>query len=277
MMTISIRAAAAGVLVCAGVAPAAAQTPATARMTAEQKQSRYQIGVMERVLEGAVEHGVTNIRDRLQTIGPTELLISDNAKARGFRLDGYGVFFDIVVPSFDTNIIWATRTLDQNDLGLDSALKALHAHVQADGRSEPAAGAPAGRAAGRARRRQPRQASATGARNATGAVSAEKAEPEADTAQPADPILSDPDEAYRKEVVTAVMDAMLEHSSALAIGPAEWLTVAARRNEERPRLAPADTDTRTIVIRLKGSDLNAFLARQISKEEALQRFEVRVF
>ncbi len=230
---------------------------------------------MERVLEGAVEHGVTNIRDRLQTIGPTELLISDNAKARGFRLDGYGVFFDIVVPSFDTNIVWATRTLDQNDLGLDSALKALQAHIQADGdpslqqalRRVELQVAPAAQA---------RPASVAGARNATGAASVEKADPEA-MAQAADPILNDPDEAYRKEVVTAVMDAMLEHSSALAISPAEWLTVAARRNEERPRLAPADTDTRTIVIRLKGSDLNAFLARQISKDEALQRFEVRVF
>jgi hypothetical protein len=276
MITTAIRVAAAGVLVSAGLAPAAAQTPASARTTAEQKQSRYQIGVMERVLEGAVEHGVTNIRDRLQTIGPTELLISDNAKARGFRLDGYGVFFDIVVPSFDTSIIWATRTLDQNDLGLDSALKALQAYVQAAGdpslqqalRRVELQVAPAA---------QPRLASGAVARNATAAATAEKAEPGPDTAQPADPILSDPDEAYRKEVVTAVMDAMLEHSSALAIGPAEWLTVAARRNEERPRLAPADTDTRTIVIRLKGSDLNAFLARQISKEEALQRFEVRVF
>jgi len=53
--------------------------------------------------------------------------------------------------------------------------------------------------------------------------------------------------------------------------------VAARRNDERPRLAPADTDARTFVIRLKGADLAAFLARQISKEEAVKRFEVRVF
>jgi hypothetical protein len=268
--------AAAGFLVCAGIAPAGAQAPSTSRLTAEQKDSRYQIGVLERVLEGAVEHGVTNIRDRLQTIGPTELLISENATARGFRLDGYGVFFDVVVPSFNTNIIWATRTLDQNDLGLDSALKALQAHIQA-------AGDPSLQQALRrvelqvAPAVQPRPAPAATARNAAGAVAVEKSGPESATAQPVDPILSDPDEAYRKEVVTAVMDAMLEHSSALAIGPAEWLTVAARRNEERPRLAPADTDTRTIVIRLKGSDLNAFLARQISKDEALQRFEVRVF
>src|SRR5881394_3614533 len=93
----------------------------------KQKQARYEIAQMERVLEGAVEHGVANIRDRLQALGPTELLISDNARARGFRLDGYGVFFDVVVPPFytETTLTWSLRTLDQNDLGLDSALKEL--------------------------------------------------------------------------------------------------------------------------------------------------------
>jgi hypothetical protein len=275
--------AAAGLVVCAGLAPAAAQSPSAARLTAEQKQSRYQIGVMERVLEGAVEHGVTNIRDRLQTIGPTELLISENAKARGFRLDGYGVFFDITVPWFDTTTIWATRTLDQNDLGLDSALKALEAHIQA-------AGDPSLQQALRrleiqvAPVAQARVPSVAGSRNAVGtAASVDLPDPPPASAAPtgdspvADPILTDPDEAYRKEVITSVMDVMLDHSSALGIGPSEWLTIAARRNEERPRLAPADSDSRTIIIRLKGSALNAFLARQISKDEARQRFEVRVF
>jgi hypothetical protein len=285
MNTKAIWTVTAGLVVSAGLGSAAAQAPAAAaRTTAEQKQSRYQVGVMERVLEGAVEHGVTNIRDRLQTIGPTELLISDNARARGFRLDGYGVFFDVVVPSFDTTSIWATRTLDQNDLGLESALKTLQAHMQAT--NDPSLQ--------QALRRlelqvtpvvAPRVSLLTGSRNATGAAAtavdtaeAPPLPPAVVPAQsPADPIFADPDEAYRKEVLSAVMDAMLDHSSALGIGPSEWLTVAARRNEERPRLAPADTDTRTIVIRLKGSDLNAFLARQISKDEALQRFEVRVF
>ena len=101
-----------------------------ARAADDTKQSRYQIGQMERVLEGAVEHGVSNIRDRLQAVGPTELLISDNARARGFRLDGYGVFFDVVVPSLDTTVLWSIRTLDQNDLGLESALKALQTHIR---------------------------------------------------------------------------------------------------------------------------------------------------
>src|SRR5262245_66570645 len=94
---------------------------------------RYQIGQMERVLEGAVEHGVTVTRDRLQAVAqvPADMLVSDNAHARGFRLDGYGIFFDVVVPSFETTLTWTLRTLDQNDLGLDSALRALQSHGKA--------------------------------------------------------------------------------------------------------------------------------------------------
>src|SRR5580704_18983870 len=113
--------------------PASAQTLA-ARVATEQKQSRYQIGVMERVLEGAVEHGVTMTRDRVQALLPAEMqFISENAVVRGFRLEGYGAFFDVVAPSFEGTLPWIVRTLDQNDLGLDSALKSLKAYVEAGG------------------------------------------------------------------------------------------------------------------------------------------------
>src|SRR4051794_35036688 len=112
-------------------APAAAQQ-APSRAAAEQ---RYQIGQMERVLEGAVEHGLTITRDRVQALAqvPADLLVSENAHARGFRLEGYGIFFDVMVPSFETTMTWSLRTLDQNDLGLDSALRTLHSHVKGEG------------------------------------------------------------------------------------------------------------------------------------------------
>jgi hypothetical protein len=95
--------------------------------------------------------------------------------------------------------------------------------------------------------------------------------------QAADSILANPNDVYRTEVTQALKEALLDHSSSLEIEPSEWLTLAARRNDDRPRLAPADTDAQTFFIRLKGSDLAAFLARQITREEALQRIEVRVF
>ncbi len=217
---------------------------------------------MERLLEGAVEHGVANIRDRLQAIGPTQLLVNDNARARGFRLDGYGVFFDVVVPSLDTTVLWSIRTLDQNLLGFQSALRELEAHIKESGdvNLEQAL-----------RRIELQVDPLLVARSATSAT------PAVPVAPPADPIFADPNEAYRAEVTRALMESLLDHSSSLGVEPSEWLTIAARRNEERPRLAPADTDAQTFFIRLRGSDLAAFLARQITREEALKRIDVRLF
>ena len=89
--------------------------------------------------------------------------------------------------------------------------------------------------------------------------------------------MTDPNEAYRTEVLQALKDAMLAHSSSLGIGTTEWLVIAAKGNDDRPRLAPADAGSSTRMIRLRGSDLGEFLAGRITHEEALQRIEVRVF
>ena len=257
--------------------PVTPGTPGPARAAADTKQSRYQIGQMERVLEGAVEHGVSNIRDRLEAVGPTELLISDDARARGFRLEGYGVFFDVVVPSLDTTVLWSIRALDQNDLGLESALRALQTHIRnaGDVNLEQALRRIELQMNPLLLARAAAPAAPSTARNASGSLSASSVGQPAQ--KPVDPIFSNPDEAYRTEVTRALMDALLDHSGSLAVAPGEWLTIAARRNDERPRLAPADTDARSVIIRLRGSDLAAFLARQISREEALKRVDVRVF
>ena len=131
-----------------------AQTAAAAN-AAEQKQSRYQIGQMERVLEGAVEHGVTNIRDRLQALGPTEMLITDNARARGFRLDGYGVFFDVVAPSFDTTVLWSIRDARPERSRARQRAEGPRVARQGCGRRQPRAGAQAYRAADEPRAAHP--------------------------------------------------------------------------------------------------------------------------
>src|SRR5215510_2209538 len=110
-------------------AAAGAQQVALDQMR-QLKESRYQIGQIERLLEGAVEHGATVIRDRLLAIMPADMLLTENARARGFRLDGYGVFFDVEVPSLEGTLPWSYRTLDQNDLGVDNALQTLRAFIQ---------------------------------------------------------------------------------------------------------------------------------------------------
>jgi len=277
---VSVKVLGATIVGCLAAAAASAQPAppaASARAEAEARQQRYQIGMLERVLEGAVEHGVTLTRDRLQALAQStpDLMMSDNAHAHGFRLEGYGVFFDVSVPSFEASW-WALRMLDQNDLGVDSALKELSALVKTSGNvnAEQALkrlelqvtpvtlARSADRSPGDAR-------NATGSAASVGDAAAAKSTP--------DPILSDPNEAYRTEVITALKDAMLDHSSALGIAPNEWLTIATRGNDDRPRLAPADNKSRTRVLRLRGSDLAAYLARQITKEEALARIEVTVF
>jgi hypothetical protein len=269
-----------------GVAlPAAAQRTSQARVEA---QSRYQIGQMERVLEGAVEHGAALTRDRLKALLPQgdTVMTGENARARGFRLDGYGVFFDVMVPPFDTEttLAWSVRTLDQNNLGLDSALKELRTFVKGSGDANleqalkrvelqvtpigpprpPVVEIPDARTV---------VGATADARTVVGATADARIEPSVS----GDPILNDPNEAYRSEVVQALKEAMLDHSSSLGIEPGEWLTVAARGNDDRPRLAPADSEARTRLLRLRGSDLAAYLARQITKSEALQRIEVRAF
>ena len=264
-------------IILAGTVTAAAPAGAQQTPSRAAAEQRYQIGQMERVLEGAGEHGLSVTRDRVQTLAqiPPDMLVSDNARARGFRLDGYGVFFDVVVPSFETTWTFILRTLDQNDLGIESAMRTLQSHVrtekdpdleQALKRLELQLGP-----AVLARSSVP---VAPGARHATGAAAAAA---DGTTPPAADPILADPNEAYRTEVLQALKDAMLAHSSSLGIAPNEWLTIAAKGNDDRPRLAPADSGSSTRTIRLRGSDLAEFLAGRITREEALQRIEVRVF
>jgi len=269
----------AAVLTLGGTAAASAQTTTTTPLTRDQKQWRYDVGVMERVLEGAVEHGADLTRDRLHLAAalPSQMLVTDSARVRGFRLTGYGVFFDVEVPPLDGTIegtlLWTMRTLDQNDLGLQSALNALKSYVdsandpsleQAMRRVElqytPATSVvPAGEPAGT----EPRLATGSAASlSATATI---------------DPPLENPIEAYHAEVMDAIKDAMLEHSGALAVAPDEWLTVAVRRIADGSRLSGAEDDSRTFIARISGAGLRAFRSGTVSKDEALKRIEVRVF
>ena len=214
--------------------------PQTTRRIDPVRESRYQIGVMERVLEDAVEHGFNNWRERWQAVLPAQTMLLDNARVRGYRLDDYGVFFDVDVPSLETTWFSLLRTLDQNGLGLDNALKTVKAHVEASGdanleqalkRIELQVGPPAGFAPA-----PPGPGVLARAGSPALPVAAAASDPAVD------PILNDPEDAYRVEVIHSLSDAMLDHGGPLQIGENEVLTIAARRNEVRPRIAPVDND-----------------------------------
>lgn len=261
-------------------APLAAQAPAAQRPA--QRDQRYQISTMERVLAGAVEHGARVTRDRLQAIVPADMLLSDNARVRGYRLEGYGLFFDVAVPMLEGSLTWSFRTLDQNDLGLESALSALRTLVEKTGDTnfEQALKrielqvAPVSLTASST---ADRAAVVPGARSLTGSAATAPADAPAASTAAADPILDDPEEAYRAEVRGALMDAMLDHGTALRIAPTELLTVAARGGDDQSGLGPLNDDARTIMITVVGSDLTAYLSGRITRDEARQRMTVRVF
>jgi hypothetical protein len=262
---------------------ARAQAIAAPPLTAEQKQSRYEVGVMERVLEGAVEHGASLTRDRLhlEAALPSQMLLAETARVHGFHLAGYGVFFDVEVPPLDGTIdgtlLWTMRTLDQNDLGLQSALNELKAYVesakdpdlqQALKRVELQVGpavsvVPSG------------DASAPDSRLAVGSAASLAAG--AGAGASGDPIPDDPIEAYHTEVMQAIMDVMLNYGGALEIADGEWLTVGVRRSSDGPRLAGRDNDSRTFIARITGAGLRAFRSGTVSKEEAVKRIEMQVF
>jgi hypothetical protein len=255
----------------------------------EQVQTRYNIFVMEGVLERAVAHGADQLRRQVQRLMPDMQLLGGEAQARGFRLDGYGVFFDVSVPGVRQSVAWTFRTMmHENGMAAGAALQQLKAAIermipdagekatlmQAIRRLEVQVGTPMQGGAAPALAGAQRPAG-------RGTVTALEAAPERSemTLTPEEKaLLDDPNAAYEREVITALKDAMLNHSASIRIGPEEWLTVAAHDNEHRNGLVPGDRyDLLTIVLRVKGSDLAAFRADRITQEEARKRVQVSEF
>jgi hypothetical protein len=232
-------------------------------------------------------HGAQMLSRRMQTVMPDMLLLAGAARARGFRLEGYGVFFDVEVPALRRSMAWSFRMLDQSGLGLTSALESLRQHVssvsdqearqdleQALSRLELEVGPVTPRDS----RVAPAGTSSPATPVVASTTSPTPTEPRAAT--PGDErrrLMADPGQAYTSEVKSALVDAMLDHSGSIRIGPGEWLTIAARDNEDR-RFNPSDPyESRTIMLRIQGANLDAFRTGQVSREDARQAVEVREF
>jgi hypothetical protein len=255
-------------------------------------QARFHLFTMEGVLERAVEQGATQLVRQVRRLMPDMLLISGAAEARGFRLDGYGVFFDVEVPVLRRSVAWTLRTMvDDNGMAATTAIQEFKSHLETI--QDPRVKATLQQALKRIELQVgPVQAPnvSPAPRNAVapqrGTVTALDVDPPVPPPAPPSPkltaedeaLLANPSEVYEKEVIGALIDAMLDYSAPIAVGPDEWLTVAARDNEHRDRLMPGDAyDLMTIVLRVKGSDLAAFRADRITREDARKRVEVREF
>jgi hypothetical protein len=201
----------------------------------------------------------------MQTIDPNLVLLTGSARARGFVLDGYGVFFDVEIPGVQQSVAWSVRTL-QRDKDLDRAFRSLQAYIRSV--QDQQAKAQLEQDLQRIQLLAPMAAQgAAQADTRTGGVAA---------ANVNEPVPADPNEEYTNAVKDALISAMLEYSGPMNLQADEWLTIAAR-DSEGPVIPGQLYDAMTIILRVKGSDLAAYKTGQISKEEARKRVDVREF
>lgn len=255
-----------------GVAVVLAGTAVAAQQTDDSHvRARQRIAMMEGTLESAVKIGADNLLRQMKAVVPDPPMLAGAPEVHGFRLDGYGIFFDVGVPMLRLPVTWPLRYMinsDNRDLEVLAAeLKQLI--TQMDVRYQPQFAQAVRRLEARA------QASAIGMPSTITASQVGVAPPvAAATAR----VIDNPAEGYTREVKAALIDAMIENSGPLGLGADEWLTVAARDNVPRDPLAPGDmADFSTIIFRVKSSDLAAFRAGRLTLEEARQKIEVREY
>jgi len=255
----------------------------------EQMRVRFQIAAMEGVLERAVQLGARRLSQQVQAVSPDMLFIAGAARAKGFLLDGYGVFFDVDVPAMRRSVAWSFRQMGRPDGTVETALTSLKRNVAAvpDPRIRREMDEALQRLVRVVAPLGPQQAApAVVAQGNVGAsvqgdVSVAAMSPSQTGTADATPqqaaIIDNPGLAYTNEVKGALVDAMLDYGTPIPISDEQWLTIAARDDHDG-RLGGGDPyDVSTIVLRIKGADLAAFRAGKLTREEALAKVEVREY
>jgi hypothetical protein len=242
-----------------------AMTPAYAQQQqgggdADPIKARQRISMMEGALERAVSNGAESMFRQVRAVMPDPPMLTGVPEARGFRLDGYGVFFDVEVPGLRLPVTWPLRMLyrDSNQRVLDQ-LRAMAVDLDPRQREQFSQ---------LVKSLEPQLQVPVGAPGPGQTL----------TARQSDPVIDDPEARYTQEIKAALIDAMIEYSSPLSIGAEEWLTVAARDNLPRDPLVPSDTsDFSTVTFRIKGTDLAAYRAGHITIDDVRKKVEVREY
>jgi len=250
----------------------------------ESHARRDQMKLLEGVLQNAAGLGAEQVAKKLQALEPGVTALAGQPRARGFVLEGYGVFFDVEVPALLQSVVWSQMVL-QRDTQMGSALEALRQVLQ----TLPAG--PERLRAEQAYRRIEQQVGPMPQRRGRGPQpnevrAADSADPTTVSVTttapvPAVPKLEipadwDPLAEYTRAVQTQLIDAMLNFSHSLNLGPDEWLTVAAHDSHGPMQPGQID-DSSTIVLRVKGSDLAIYAADRTRLDEIRKKVEVRVF
>lgn len=185
--------------------------------SAPQVQARQQIAALEGALENAVRVGTMMLNKQLQASNTDNMvMLAGLTRARGFRLDDYGVVFDVEFPSMRRSMVWSMQKLESANTG--RAVKTVDM-------------APAIR----------------------------------------------PREIYQTEIANALVDAILDYMGSISVGANEWLTVAARESVLDRRFMSGDPNDAaiTVILRIKGSDLQALRDRTLTRDEARTRVDVK--
>ena len=249
-------------LVAAGAASAqpAAALPAT--RASQPAQLRSQISIMEGVLERAVGEGIRGAVSEMPDIfGPW--IWGTPPRARGFKIDGYGVFFDVEVPELPASITWSLQIITRNnDVAVVDELNQLRLMI--GNVSDPKTRADLMRALGRV------ESHVSGA--ALSEPQVRVVNGQIVTAAPAKtPPPPSPDQIYTRAVKKALVNVMLEPSVMMQIAPEDWFTIAACDSQGSGRIGPGEPELMTLYLSIRGRDLAALRAGQITPEEAAKR------
>ena len=236
--------------------------PQSAEARATARHRRDEMGVMEGVLTAAVRLGAAQIARELQAAGPGPSGLIGQPKARGFILEGYGIFFNVEIPTLQTSVVWSMQQLQRDQEAAGQSLDAFRSLVERlpdpEARAPVSGGPQAPRAAGRTRSRSARPT------------------PAPEPAPRTFPRRPRTRHAYTKAVISSCLDAMLEHSKPMNLTADEWLTVALSSTEST---LPSNQlyESTTVVLRVKGSDLADYLAGRITRDQVRAKVEVREF
>lgn len=254
---------------------------------------RRHIYVMEGALAQAVDFGAKELNRQISSAMPGVFMLEGEATARGVHLDGYGVFFDVRVPMMRQSMVWSMRMIqEQNDAAMQANIEELRRSLQ--GVTDQNTRAAIQKAIANFERQsgnvQPRlqqqvngavvtpsaEAIPVGAAAAAGMSNT----PRMAAGGRADNLWAkDPNRAYTEAVTRALVDAMIDYSTPMAIPAEQWLTVAARDDEGRNSLAPQDPleEVVTMIYRIKGSDLQLYRAGKIDRDEVRKRVQISQF
>lgn len=252
-----------GILLAAAIAISVQAAPAGQDADAALQRRRGQIQILEGVLTRAVRSGAEGLARRMQSRNPNVMLFTGQARARGFILDGYGVFFDVEIPALRESVVWSMLALER-DVTITNAIESLRRAL---------AGMPDSPTRLQAEQALKQVQQLGPAAQVPRALGSPK--PGSVTAATVDGF-DDPHTAYTDAVKTALIEAMLDYSLPMDLGADEWLTVAAR-DSEGPMTPDEIYDASTIVIRVKGSDLATYAADRTKRDEVRSRVQVRVF